>query len=90
VPHHAPGLATGKGVVVGDFNSQLRIETTSTVSMDDLPGAAAEALNLTREPQTMVIEARWIGPCEPGQQAGDMIMPDGKVMPLPKLPQAAQ
>jgi hypothetical protein len=29
------------------------------------------------------MEARWIGPCEPGQQRGDMIMPDGKVMPAP-------
>jgi Protein of unknown function (DUF3617) len=80
-----PVSTKGKGIVIGDFNSQLRIETTSTTSMDAMP-AGAPKLALPTKPQTMVIEARWIGPCEPGQKPGDFIMPDGKVMRMPTLP----
>jgi hypothetical protein len=35
-----------------------------------------------------VIEAKWLGPCEAGQKPGDLIMPDGKVMQMPKMPAA--
>jgi hypothetical protein len=80
-----PVSTKGKGVVIGDFNSRLRIETTATTSMDGMP-AGMPKLGLPTEPQTMVIEARWVGPCEPGQKPGDFIMPDGKVMRMPAMP----
>ena len=77
--------AKGKGSITGDFNSKLRIETTSTVSMDDPPPGAPQ-ITLPNADQTTVLEVRWIGPCEPGQQPGDFITPDGKVVRLPTSP----
>jgi hypothetical protein len=32
------------------------------------------------------MEARWLGPCEPGQKPGDVIMPGGKVIPTAPNP----
>jgi hypothetical protein len=78
--------STGKGVVTGDFNSKLRIETTSVVKMDNMP-AGMPKLGPTG-PQSLVIEATWIGPCEAGQKPGDVIMPDGTPMQRPTLPAA--
>ncbi len=77
--------AKGKGSISGDFNSKLRIETTSTVSMNNLP-AGAPKIALPNQDQTSVMEVRWIGPCEPGQQPGDFIGPDGKVTRMPAAP----
>ena len=77
--------AKGKGSITGDFNSKLRIETTSTVSMDE-PSSGAPQIALPNVDQTTVLEVRWIGPCEPGQQPGDFITPDGKVMRMPASP----
>ena len=80
-----PVTVTGKGLVIGDFNSKLRIETTSTTTMEGMP-AGAPALGVSPEPQKMVVEASWLGPCQPGQKAGDVIMPNGNVMQMPALP----
>jgi hypothetical protein len=79
-------MARGRGVVTGDFNSSLRIETTTTttVSMEGMPPGMPR-MNFPEQTQTMVIEARWIGPCEPGQKPGDMIMPDGRIMQMPGM-----
>lgn len=73
-----PISATGKGTISGDFNSRIRIETTSVLT--GIPNA--------KEPVTksMVIEATWLGPCEKGQSPGDIIMPDGKVVRMPTAP----
>ncbi len=76
--------AKGKGVVTGDFNSQLRIETSATISLNNLP-AGAPKMPIPEKPMTMVIEARWIGPCASDQKPGDIIGPDGQVMTMPKF-----
>lgn len=82
-----PVIVTGKGVITGDFNSSLRIETTATTtaSADAMP-AGAPRIAIPTQTQTTVMEARWLGPCEPGQKPGDVIMPDGKVIPTAPNP----
>jgi hypothetical protein len=77
--------AKGKGTITGDFSSKLKIETITTVSMENAPAGVSPAA-LPKGPRTMVMEMRWIGPCGPGQNPGDTIMPDGKVMRLQALP----
>ncbi len=81
-----PITAAGKGIIIGDFNSSVRVETTTTTtaSGEGMP-AGAPKLNIPPTTQNMVVEAKWLGPCEAGQKPGDIIMPDGKVMPMPKL-----
>lgn len=73
-----PISASGKGTITGDFNSRIRIETTSVLT--GIPN--------TKEPVTksMIIEATWLGPCEKGQSPGDIILPDGKVVKMPVAP----
>jgi hypothetical protein len=66
--------AEGHGVIVGDFNTMVRVESKTRISMAGMPTALA-----TQE-QSMVMEVRWVGPCEPGQKPGDTIMPDGRVV----------
>jgi hypothetical protein len=80
-----PVSAKGKGTISGDFSSMLKIETTTTVSMEGMPAGTPQAA-LAKEPRTMVMEMRWLGPCAPGQNPGDSIMPDGKVLRMPALP----
>ena len=77
--------AKGKGSITGDFNSKLRIETSTSISMNDLP-AGAPKIALPNQDQSTVMEVRWIGPCEPGQQPGDFIEPDGKITHMPVAP----
>jgi hypothetical protein len=77
-----PIATKGKGVIRGDFSSKLNIETTTT--MEGAPAGVPQAA-LSKGPRTMVMEMRWLGPCGPGQQPGDSIMPDGKIMRLPAL-----
>jgi hypothetical protein len=81
-----PVTASGKGVITGDFDTNVRVEmTTTTVTSPDALPADMPKINIPPQTQSMVIEARWLGPCEPGQKPGDVIMPDGKVMQLPSL-----
>ena len=79
-----PVATKGKGVVTGDFNSKLHIETT-TITEVNMPAGVPKSAVPT-DPIKMVIDAHWIGPCEPGQNPGDVVMPDGKVMRMPKMP----
>jgi hypothetical protein len=79
-----PVTARGKGIVTGDFNSKLHIETTTITEVNMPAGGPKSAVPI--DPIKMVIDARWLGPCEAGQSPGDIIMPDGKVMRLPKMP----
>jgi hypothetical protein len=80
-----PMSMTGKGTLTGDFSSQVKIETVTKVSMESPPAGVPQSA-LSKEPRTMVMEMRWIGPCAPGQNPGDSIMPDGKVLRMPVLP----
>jgi hypothetical protein len=80
-----PISAKGKGTITGDFSSKLKIETITTVSMENAPAGVSPAA-LSKGPRTMVMEMSWVGPCAPGQNPGDTIMPDGKVMRMPAMP----
>ncbi|SFQ38947.1 DUF3617 family protein [Variovorax sp. 770b2] len=62
--------ATSHAVMTGDFNSTYRMESKSTYS-PPLMG---------RTEGTSVMEAKWVGPCKPGQKPGDMVMPNGMTM----------
>ena len=55
-------------VVTGKFDSQYKIESTSTL---DPPIHG-------RTESKAVIEARWTGACKPDQQPGDVILADGR------------
>jgi hypothetical protein len=59
-----------KTVFSGDFSSAYTGETTITYEPPVMG---------TRE-QKMTISARWIGPCEAGQQPGDIMLPGGMKM----------
>jgi hypothetical protein len=62
-----------KSIVSGDFNSQVTVDVTSSITTGSGPA---------KESKTK-IEARYVGPCEAGQKPGDVIMPDGKVIRVP-------
>lgn len=59
-----------KTVFSGDFTSRYAGETTIKY----------EPAVMGMSEQTMKITARWVGPCEAGQNPGDIIMPGGKKM----------
>ena len=62
--------ATSHAVMTGDFSSTYRMESKSTYS-PPLMG---------RTEGTSVMEAKWVGPCKPGQKPGDMVMSNGMTM----------
>lgn len=60
-------------VTTGDFNSAYTTKTTSKQEGGPtMPGMGGEGV--------VTIEARWTGPCEPGQRPGDVIMANGMKM----------
>jgi hypothetical protein len=61
-------------VVTGDFGSALRIQTV-TVETGGPKGTVERRAD---------VSAKWLGPCEPGQRPGDVILPDGRVVPGPR------
>ncbi len=67
-----PTTATSRAVMSGDFSSAYRMESKSTYS-PPLMG---------RTEGTGLIEAKWVGPCKPGQKPGDMVMANGMKMNL--------
>jgi hypothetical protein len=71
---HGSSSMEEKGLIIGDFNSKVRIETTNT------PAGAAQAM-------TTVIEARWIGPCGSGQKPGSAILSSGAAIDAPFMSQ---
>lgn len=73
-----PISSAGKGIVTGDFASKIRIETMAV-----LTGLPSEKGPVTLK---TVIENTWIGPCEAGQQPGDIILEGGEIMMMPKGP----
>jgi hypothetical protein len=69
------GKVQTTGTLKGDFNSGYTATIASTTS-----GSPLAAMNGAH---TMVITARWTGPCAPGQVGGDMILANGmKINPL--------
>ena len=67
--------ASGSSVITGDFTTQMRTEGSTTLT--GMPGQAGPV------ERKIVVEARRLGDCEAGQKPGDIIMPDGKVIPMP-------
>ncbi len=63
--------ATTHAVVTGAFDSGYRMESKTTF---DPP------MRGMRE-NTMTVEAKWLGPCKPGQRPGDMSIPGMPGMP---------
>ena len=59
---------TSHSDISGDFNSAYRVKSVSRSK-----GGAA---GVVRD-STTTIEARWLGPCKPGQKPGDVVMPGG-------------
>lgn len=67
--------AVGSSVVTGDFQATVRTEgTTKFTGMPGQPGAVERKL---------VVEAKRVGECGPGQKPGDVILPDGRVISMP-------
>lgn len=68
------GMTTSsKSVITGDFNSKVSVSVASTMSGGGSLGQESK----------MTVVSRYVGPCEPGQKPGDIIMPDGKVIRPP-------
>jgi len=67
---------TSHAVVTGSFDSSYSVDVHSTrEGGPPLPGA------LNAGPSThMTVAANWLGPCQPGQRPGDMIMGNGITM----------
>jgi len=67
--------AVGNSVVTGDFQATVRTEgTTKLTGMPGQPGPVERRL---------VVEAKRVGECGPGQKPGDVILPDGRVISMP-------
>ena len=81
-------VVTTRSVATGDFASSYRIDTLITYE----PPLAG----IRREERTATV-ARWVGPCQSGQQAGDLALPgmgslnmkDGSVSAEPEAPRPA-
>jgi hypothetical protein len=56
---------TKRAIASGDFETEYRIDTVVT---------QATGSGVRREDREAIV-ARWIGPCEPGQRAGDLVIP---------------
>ncbi|HXX11642.1 MAG TPA: DUF3617 family protein [Burkholderiales bacterium] len=67
--------ATSHTVVSGDFDHTYRGEIHTKYS----PPLMGTSENL------MLIEGKWAGPCQPDQQPGDMIMPNGMKINIKQL-----
>ena len=58
--------ATTRAVFTGSFDSSYRVESKSTYS-PPLMGI---------KEGTTVMDAKWLGPCKPGQAPGDIVVPE--------------
>lgn len=72
------GVTRSEGVASGDLTSNYTVRMKSTTS-----GAELEMLNRDTE---FTIAARRLGPCEPGQRGGDMIIGGRVVANINDLP----
>lgn len=67
--------AVGSSVITGDFQASVRTEGTTRLT--GMPGQAGTV------ERKLVVEARRVGECGPGQKPGDVILPDGRVISMP-------
>jgi hypothetical protein len=58
--------ATTRAVFTGSFESSYHVESKSTYS--------PPLMGMTEG--TMVMDAKWLGPCKPGQTPGDIVVPE--------------
>ncbi|HET6756022.1 MAG TPA: DUF3617 family protein [Burkholderiales bacterium] len=67
--------ATTRSVITGDFDSAYRVDskTTYTPPLADLKEGS------------VVIDAKWLGPCKPGQEPGDIVIPGAGKLNLEEL-----
>jgi len=70
--------STSQSVVSGDFTSNYTVKVTSKI--EGLPAGAQGAAG-----GTTTIQARWVGPCKPGQRPGDIVMANGQTMNIRDL-----
>lgn len=73
-----PIKASGSSLVTGDFETAIRTEGTTRLT--GMPGQPAPV------ERKLVVEARRLGDCGPGQKPGDIVGPDGKVVSTPPAP----
>ena len=73
-------VATSRIVISGDFETAYRA---------DIEAKYAPPLMGMSEGRTTV-SARWLGPCKPGQRAGDVTMPNGTVINVQDPPPGAR
>jgi hypothetical protein len=64
---------TTQGAASGDFGSAYRIEAVNTMDKPPTP-----LMGLTR----MLVEAKWVGDCPAGREAGQMVLDNGAVVNL--------
>lgn len=64
-----------KGLVTGDFVTNVKLEMTTTMS--GIPGMPSGIST------KMVIDNRRLGECEAGQKPGDVVMPNGRNVRAP-------
>jgi len=72
--------ATTHSVITGDFATAYRMESRSSYSPP----------MMGRKEGTAFVEAKWVGPCKPGQKPGDMMMPHGMKMNVLEMPGGAR
>lgn len=66
---------TSDAVITGDFDSSYRNDMTIRY----------EPAQHGMKEMKMVQEARWLGPCKPGQKAGDVMMPGMQRFNMPDM-----
>ena len=67
--------AVGNSTITGDFQATVRTEgVTRLTGMPGQPDPVERKL---------VVEAKRVGDCGPGQKPGDVILPDGRVISMP-------
>ncbi|RYE31306.1 MAG: hypothetical protein EOP23_16360 [Hyphomicrobiales bacterium] len=67
--------ASGRSIITGDFQTSVRTEGLTKIS--GMPGQSGPV------ERKLVVEAKRVGECAPGQKPGDIIKPDGKVISMP-------
>jgi hypothetical protein len=67
--------AVGNSVITGDFQATVRTEGVTTLT--GMPGQAGSV------ERKLVVEAKRVGDCGPGQKPGDVILSDGRVISMP-------
>ncbi|HEY8063984.1 MAG TPA: DUF3617 family protein [Methylosinus sp.] len=70
-------VATTEGTFTGSFDSAYRAELHVTF---DPPLRTRASSDIVRSSSDIVMEAKWLGPCKPGQKPGDIDAPGLKGM----------